>query len=198
MELLKKHTTSLLILLIIELLCLILLLSCKGYIGFYHFSRSTLQLHTDNLIHNDTTVPLFIIHVFHNKIILSALQIFDRYIAYFDLMYLIRIVGLLGIVGLMYYCYKVITQRKRSFYLVGLILLLFPFVEIFFSDFPIPFVIKILYLIIPYQVASGIGYFQLLEKLPKRISLIFTFLLFILSIGWILVILPIMQTFCYR
>lgn len=178
-----KKILILFALIILQLYSLFTFISNCNRNGNFYFSKPVLSLHLDELIHNDIDTPLLVVRFFHNKISLFFLQAFSNYIHFFDPLYLIRIVTLIGLAGILYY-YWILSFRKkehRFLWPLGIFILIVPLVEVFFSNNISPLA-KILLLILPIQLVSLIGYFFLL-RLQK--TMLLSLLLLILSLFFI-------------
>lgn len=171
-------------------------LSCANYNGNFHYSSHVVSFHLNELISNEYQVSIFIVRLFHNKITIFLFDIFNRYIQFFNIFYLINIISLAGLFGLFYFYFSFFAQKTENKFIktFGIFILLLPFLEIFQLTKQ-EFFLKILYLIIPYQIAAFIG-FSFFLKQKKRVSYSIYFLLLITSIGWIIVFQNEALSFC--
>ncbi len=171
-------------------------LSCIDYNGNFHYFSQVVSFHLNELTSSDRQVPIFIVRFFHNKVSVLLFDIFNRYIQFFTVFYLINILSFVGLFGLFYFYFSFFAQRIENKWtkIFAVILLLLPFLEIF-QLMKQAFIIKIFYLILPYQVAAYIGIFLFLKQ-KKHISYGICFLLLLLSIGWIIVFRHESLSFC--
>ena len=162
-------------------------LSCSNYNGNFHYSFYVNSFHLNELISSEDQVPIFVARLFHNKITIFLFDIFNRYIQFFNVNYLINILGLAGLFGLFYFYYSISAFKagRKIVRIFAIVTLLLPFLEIFQLTKQ-TFFLKILYLILPYQAITLMG-FSFFLKQNKPISYAIYFLLLLMSIGWIMV-----------
>jgi len=170
--------------------------SCANYNGNFHYSSHVITFHLNEIITTENQTSIFIVRFFHNKITVLMLDIFSRYIQFFNIFYLINIVGLAGLFGLFYFYFSFFTQKLKNIFIkiFGITILLLPFLEIFQLTKQ-GFFLKILFFILPYQIAAFIGFFISLNQ-RNRVSYIIYFLLLLISIGWIIVFQNELLSFC--
>jgi hypothetical protein len=84
--------------------------------------------------------------------------------------------------------------KNKFIDLFGVLILMFPLIEIF-QITKENFLIKMILLIIPYQIASFIGTVSLIKR-NKKLSYLIYFVLLILSVGWIFVFKNDALSFC--
>jgi hypothetical protein len=171
-------------------------LTCADYNGNFHYSPHVVSFHVKELITTESNTPIIIARLFHNKITVLLLDIFSRYIQFFNVFYLINILGLAGLFGLLYFYFSFFAQKIKNKFIgiFGVLILLLPFLEIF-QFTKQSFFLKLLIIIIPYQVAAFIGASFSIKR-NRGISNIIYFLLLILSIGWIFVFQNELLSFC--
>jgi hypothetical protein len=171
-------------------------LKCSDFNGNFHYSSVVNTFHLNELIATETGVPIFVARVFHNKITVFVFDLFGRYIQFFDISYLIKILGLVGVFGLVYFYFLIFTKKIKDMFIniFGIAILFLPFLEIF-QLFKSAFFLKLLVFILPYQVGSFIGYFFFVKQRGKAVFAIY-FILLILSIGWIVVFNNELLSFC--
>lgn len=171
-------------------------LSCSDYNGNFHFSSHVTSFHLNELTSSEGQAPIFIVRLFHNKMIVFLFDIFNRYIQFFNIFYLINIVGLAGLFGLLYFYFSLVYQKIENKFIkiFGIIILLLPLLEIF-QLIKQAFFLRTLYLILPYQAAALMGLFFFLKQ-NKRVSFAIYFLLLFISVGWIIVFQQELLNFC--
>jgi hypothetical protein len=183
--------------LIAMFICLLSLhLKCTNFNGNFHYSFIVNSFHLNELIATETGVPIFVARIFHNKITVFAFDLFSRYLQFFDISYFIKILGPVGVFGLMYFYFLILGQKIKNIFIniFGIALLLLPFLEIF-QIFKSAFFLKLLVFILPYQIASFIGYLFFLRE-GNRVTYWIYFVLLILTIGWIIVFQNELLSFC--
>ncbi len=171
-------------------------LLCVDYNGNFHYSSHVASFHLNELTTGDHQVPIFMVRFFHNKISVLLLDIFNRYIQFFNIFYLVNILGIAGTFGLLYFYFSLFSQKIRNKFIriFGLIILLLPFLEIF-QLIKQAFLLKITYLFLPYQIAALLGFFFFLKQ-KKTVSYTICFLLLLLTIGWTIVFQNDALSFC--
>jgi hypothetical protein len=172
-------------------------LTCTDYNGNFHYSSVVSSFHLKELIDTEnSSVPMDIVRLFHNKITVFFFDIFGRYIQFFDIFYLIKILSLVGLFGLLNFYYLLFSQKIKNkiFNIFGLLILTFPFLEIF-QIMKHSFLLKISILILPFQIVSFLGSLFFLKKNKKSFFVIYLVLL-VLSAGWIIVFKNDLLSFC--
>lgn len=169
-------------------------LTCADYNGNFHYSSYVNSFHIKELITTENNTPIIIVRLFHNKLTVLLFDIFSRYIQFFNIFYLVNILGLAGLFGLLYFYYSLFAQRIKNIFIkiFGVLTLLIPFLEIFQLTKQ-TFSLKLLIIILPYQIAALIG--TLLFIKGKKSYFIYIGLL-IASIGWIVVFKNDLLSFC--
>lgn len=171
----------LLIFLVLFVLRLKTWFACHEFKNIYHFSVYELQIILDDLIHNDTGLPLALIRAYHNKITNSAIEIFRSYISYWDVKFLVNLLLPLGIFGLIWtFLYGM--KNKFALFLTALSLLM-PFFEIFLKP-AIYFPIKITLLALPLTTLSLFGLSAFLDQKNKKRAYLIAAVLLLLSVWW--------------
>lgn len=95
-----KKKIFLIILVLMELLFLQQWTACVRFAEQFHFSPFDLSLRLIEGIHNDNNVPLFFVRLFHNKILGTVIDIYNDYAHYWDVVFLIQLLSLIGFFGL--------------------------------------------------------------------------------------------------
>lgn len=114
---------------------------CQKFIDQFYFSSLDLQLRMVEAIHTDSQTPLFFVRFFHNKLTGSLIDVFRSYVLYYDVRFLLSLVGFTGFICALAGVYYLLVERKHKLLYVFLMLFfVFPFLSIFFRS------------IIPYQV----------------------------------------------
>ena len=171
-------------------------LKCVNYNGDFHYSSVVVSFHLKELIATEEQTPLFFVRFFHNRITVSAFDIFARYIQFFNIFYLVNILGLAGLFSFLHFYYQFFAKeiKNKLIKILAVLVLLSPFLEIF-QLIGKTFSLKMLILIIPYQIASLAGFFYF-SKREKYIWLTTYLILLMLSIGWIVVFGNELLSFC--
>lgn len=177
-------------------LLLNLIFICKNYNGNFHFENHVISFHLNELIQTEESTSITITRFFHNKISVFIFDLFSRYLQFFNIFYLINILSIFGVFGLFYFYFSIFKEEKinKFFKFFSIILLLIPFLEIFQFNKHV-FVIKIIMLIIPYQIASFLGILFFIRK-GDFIKILICSLLILLSIGWFIVFNKEILSFC--
>jgi hypothetical protein len=171
-------------------------LDCFDYNGNFHYSPYVVSFHIKELITTESNTPIIIVRLLHNKLTVLLFDIFYRYIEFFNILYLVNILGLAGLFGLIYFYYSLFAQKIKSNFtkVFGALILLLPFLEIF-QMVKQDFILKLLIIIFPYQIAAFMGSVLFVRQNKISSKLIYITLL-ILSIGWIIVFNNELLSFC--
>jgi len=171
-------------------------LVCTNYNGNFHYSSVVDSFHLKQLIANEGSTSIILVRIFHNKLTVFLFDIFGRFIQFFDIFYLIKILGLAGLFGLLYFYFLLFSRKIKNklINVFGVVIPLFPVLEIF-QVTGRSFLLKLIILILPYQIASFIGVLSFLKQ-NKKLFIVFYFVLLILSVGWIIVFKNDALSFC--
>ena len=171
-------------------------LVCTNYNGNFHYSSVVDFFHLKQLIANEGSPSIILVRIFHNKLTVFLFDIFGRFIQFFDIFYLIKILGLAGLFGLLYFYFLLFSRKIKNklINVFGVVIPLFPVLEIF-QVTGRSFLLKLIILILPYQIASFIGVLSFLKQ-NKKLFIVFYFVLLILSVGWIIVFKNDALSFC--
>lgn len=175
------------------------LLPCKDWTGIFHLSFNEVNIHVNSLIYNDVNTSQFLIRVFHNKLVILLFNLFNRYVQFWNINYLISILSFAGFFGLLYGYWNVITNkiRSRAILFLSFFIIVIPFFEIILQP-KINFWFKMLYLVIPYILFSFIGYENFARTYKKKNVIILHVLFLLLTSGWIYTNSLFANSFCVK
>lgn len=179
-----KRKIILIILGIFELFFLRQWLVCVRFADNFHFSPFGMSLRLIEAIYNDGGVPLVFVRIFHNKILGTVVDIYDSYLRYWDLVFLISLFSFVGLFGLIFYIGYLFQGRlakwARVLFVIGLIMPIFE--TLFVFQFTI--ILQLGFLASPLLMMSFVGWWNFLavEK-SSRYGLFI--ILEILSILWL-------------
>lgn len=165
----------------VQLLFLVRWQVCTSFVDFFHFSKASLLMHLDIVIHNDAGIAVSLVRFFHNKPVVFLQEVTNAYFHFGNGGYLITVtsfVGLLGIAAALWHLMK--TPRKNGVYLF-LLFLTAPFIEIFFYQV-FPFSVRFFLLGLSYLGVSFYGNKQILKYHPR--GWIFLIGAIMLSLWW--------------
>jgi len=192
-------TILLLGVLLLQLLALKPGLNCYDFSSDFHFSAFDLKLQIEEAIHNDIGISLFWVRFFHNKLTFFVLDVFRRFLMFWDFQFLLSFllpIGILGfLVGIYYSLVNNNRKKKRGLLFVLCYLLFISLFEIIFSP-KLKFLIKLLFLIIPSQFFSLFGLLKFLQKNKRNVFMVIILLL--ISIWWTLVFPSEFGRFCVK
>lgn len=173
------------VLAVIELLFLKQWFTCVKFASQFYFSAFDLKLRLIEAIHNDGDVPLFIVRLFHNKILGTFLDVYNNYVSYWEITFIIQLLSFVGAFGL-FCCIWYLFREKRNRWMLILfaIALFMPFVEIF-AILHVSFVFRLALIVIPLFAMSFLGWREFLES-EERFKYWLFILLMILSLIWLL------------
>ena len=162
-----KKKLLLICILLVQLFAVYQSSTCGNFLGVLHFSSFDLQLRLIESIHNDVDSPLFIVRLFHNKLVGSIIDIFGNYLQFWNVLFLTNFISLAGVVGIaVQFYYFFIRKKTKWLWTMFFFVLLTPFIEI--MDVALPFVLRLVILILPLLLWSLLGYWHLLKdkKIP--------------------------------
>lgn len=185
------------IVLILQLTLLKNLSSCWDFKSDFHFSSYGLKLKIEGEINNDVGLPFFVVRFFHNKINFFILDIYKRWLFFWDLPFLLSHLSIIGVFGLLveiYYLFNsIIKKEKKSDIFLFIYIIFLPFSEIIFSP-KLSFLIKICLIIIPRQIFSLLGLWKFLTRERKGVLIIMG--LVFISILWQRFFIADFKSFC--
>jgi hypothetical protein len=168
--------------------------ACQKMTDFFYFSSFDLQLRLTESAHNDSGLPLFLVRLFHNKVVGALIDSFRSYTLFWDLRLIISLVGFIGICFFFLGIYYLITVKKKSrmLWIVLIWILLLPF--IIMNRLPIPFHMALSLYTFALLIFAKFGFDQVIGRYPR--FFIVAIVLFLLSIWWNTVYNPISLQFC--
>ncbi len=167
--------------------------NCEDFIGKFHFSLFDLELRIMEGIHNDT-LPHALVRVFHNKILGSIIDVYNHYMQFLNIHFMISLLTVVGLLGLGMAAVYAIKQKHILLLSIGFILSLLPLGEIVFPQKL--FVLKLL-LIAPYFVFSLIGWWHFLDGKKHAVPKVLLFFMLVgLSVWWSVVFGSDASTYC--
>jgi len=189
-----KEKILLFLLLCLELFAVFQWFHCRDFGGQFHYSSSEVALRLLDSIHNDRNVPLWLVRVFHNKIAESVFVLFAEYLQFWNVSFLVSFISLAGIVGLGAQFYQFFTIKKKHVlsWIVFLMLIFVPFIEIFASG-KFSFLFRLLIIAFPFITWSMMGFYALVEKQKMNSKIVDILLLLSL---WYLCALHPLAMFC--
>jgi hypothetical protein len=193
-----KRKIILVVAVVIELIFLKQWLSCMRYPGQFHFSQFDLSLRLIEAIHNDGGVPLFIVRLFHNKIVGTVIDVYNSYTHYWDITFLVSLLSFVGVFGLLSCVWYLFRGKLKGWAgILFAVALVFPIVEILVT-YNFPFILQLGLIAIPLAIMSSVGWWHFLAG-ENRLRYGLFIVLEILSILWLLsVLLQSNLIFCLR
>lgn len=183
---------------LVELYTLIYWYGCKTLANIFTFSTFDAKLKIDDAVHNDVGFSTNIVRIFHNKAQLYTSEVFNKYINFWDIHFIVLFFTLIGCFGIVCGFWYLLNKNKRTYkvWLLFLGLLILPFIEIL--PIQIPNWLKVIIILIPYYILSLFGIWQFLRQ-HKRIGIVIIIFLIIISIWYMLVFQKdIFDNFCYN
>jgi|SRR6185369_14330048 len=177
----------------LELFAVFQWVNCRDFVGEFHYSQINLDLQLTGAIHNDREIPIWLVRVFHNKVVGAFFAVFDSYSKFWGALFLTSFLSFAGIVGLGAQFYSFFTNKKRfAVWIAFLALLVSPLVEIFLFNY-LPFAVRLTLIAFPFVAWSMLGFKFLLEK--KKVNSKIVDLLIVVSLWYLLAFHP-LATFC--
>ncbi len=131
---------------------------------FFHFFSSRFNLELNGFIYQDKNIPIKLIRFFHNKPAAFIIGVFDRYLHFWDSLFLINLLSISGFFFLLYGLWNLAVTKKYK-ELVSLISfsIILSFLEIFLN-LKINFVVKLILISIPYQILVVFGFWSFIRR----------------------------------
>jgi hypothetical protein len=181
----KRESVLCLLFFIPQAFVLFFLARCNNFL-FPTFTQPKLALHIDDLIHNDSQLPLFIVRLFHNKISVAFFDILNYYLTYFSNTHVLSLTSLIGFLSLGYLFYYIWKRREKKLIFLITILLLIPFLGIF-NVLGESTILKLLFLIFPYHIAGLLGFSFFIKSQKIKIVFPIVIILSIFSLTFLLI-----------
>lgn len=189
-----KINILLLIILLVQIYAVYQWTACHDFSGSFHFSSFDLSLRLIDSIHSDHNVPLWMVRLFHNKMIGTGFDIFAAYLQFWSLTFLAGFISLAGIFGMGVSFYYFFAKKKTVLlWIIFLLVVLIPFGEVLNLVNRFPFTVRIALVALPYLLWSMLGYRKLLQT--ERINTKIIDLIIIASL-WYTIALPFILPIC--
>jgi hypothetical protein len=173
-------------------------LSCQKFADRFYYSPFDSELKLDELVHNDVRYRTYTARFFHNKISVYGNEFANTYLQYFDIRFtlmLFSIVGFFGILCGYWYLFRKKNKTYKTWVIVALLLTL-PLIEM--THPPVPFIMRLGAIVVPYYILSIYGIWQFIKH-HKKLGIVVVLVLIVLSI-WYLAVFEkdILKNFCYN
>lgn len=151
----------------IELLFLGQWSTCVRFTEQFHFSSFDLSLRLIEGIHNDGSVPIFLVRLFHNRILGTIVDIYNNYTHYWDITFLLQLLSFVGVFGLLWSIWcnfrGKISKWVRILFVASLVI---PIIEIV-GILHFPFVLQLGLIAGPLLAMSFMGWWNFLADENK-------------------------------
>jgi len=148
----------------LELIFLGQWLSCARLADQFHFSPFDLSLRLIEAIHNDGGMSLFIVRLFHNKFLGTAIDIYNNYANYWDFAFLIQLFSFVGVFGFLCSIWYIFRGKLAGrIWILFVVSLLMPIFEIILTPH-MSFILRLVFLTGPLLVLSFMGWWKFLRK----------------------------------
>lgn len=183
----------------VELLVFSHWVSCWIFINNFYFTPNILATTLLNATNADKGVPLLLVRAFHNKILGLLWGILQTSLQYWDIRFLINLLGMVGGIGVYLGIWYFFTKKLRNIYVWILIFLLsvWVFVEMFFIPH-IPYFQRLIPFFILLQIFSIFGYFQFIKNADSRVRYAVIVILLLLSLASLFLFPLSYQEFCVK
>ncbi|HSX09646.1 MAG TPA: hypothetical protein VLF93_05820 [Candidatus Saccharimonadales bacterium] len=184
---------------LIELLTLEMWFVCVNFSDIFHFKAINITYQVDTSINPFTGHLLKVAHVFHNKFIQIPIDVLRIYLQFWDVRFGTNWFSLVGYFGIFAGFYYLISHKKKTIYhwLALAMLLVLPFIEII-VDPDVSFLVKCIYLWLPYSAFSLYGIYQFLIHGNRKKRLILVAILLVASWWWFFILPHNMENYCMR
>ena len=155
---------------------------CVNFADPIHFSSFDMSLKLIEAVHNDVGFAPNVVRIYHNKLSLGIILIFNSYLHFWDIRFMPLLISPVLYFGLWSGFWNLFKSKIKAKWIIFLVILLLPFVEIFKLD--LEYKIRLMIIVIPMFVFSLYGLWKFIEKdkWPKSLLLV---LLIIVSIWYI-------------
>lgn len=159
---------------------------CQGFTDIFHYSSVNLAYQLDTYINPFKGIPLWIVRLFHNKLVQIPINFLRFYLQFWDIRFGSNWFSLIGYFGIFAGFYYLISEKKKKVYhwLALIMLLVLPCIEILLSP-QLPIIIKSVYLWIPFIIFSLYGIYQFMTHGERKKRSYVVAALLILSLLWI-------------
>jgi hypothetical protein len=183
---------------IVELFSVIRWHSCWLFKDIFYFTPLSLSARVIDSINLNRGIPIILIHLMQNKFIYffwGGLQIL---LQYWDARFLKEFIGIIGLFGIVFAIWYLLTSCRKNFYIWGLFIfiLIISFVEMFFQP-NIIYIWKLLIFGSAFQIFSLFGLWQFLRHKSNKRYFFIAFLL-IVSVLYLILFPLSYQAFCLK
>lgn len=172
-------------------------LECIRFADKFYFSAFDLKLRLIEAVHNDSGMPLFLVRIFHNKVLGTVIDIYNSYANYLDILFFANLLSFAGAFGLICCLWYFFQGKYGRFVWILFVLALISPLFVIISVVHLPFVLQLGFIATPLLIMSYLGWLQFLKsKNILRYSIFF--LLILISLLWIVNVITINQPFCIK
>lgn len=149
------------IIFVIDAWTTMLWLKCAKFADFFHFSSLDMRLKLEEAVHNDKGFPSLYSRFFHNKVVFFAKEVFANYFHFWDIRFGVVFFSIIGYFGILCGLWYLLKSKTRYRWLVIIVYLILPFIEVFHSIEP--YRLRLILLSVPYYAISLYGIWQFLK-----------------------------------
>lgn len=150
------------VLAVVEFLFLKQWIVCKKFADQFYFSSFDLKLRLIEAIHNDSGIPLFWVRIFHNKVVGTAIDVYNNYVHYWDITFLVQLLSFVGVFGLLCCIWYLFQKKCRTWmWILFIVSLVMPIFETIITHH-LPFVIQLGFIAVPLLTMSFFGWHKFL------------------------------------
>lgn len=180
----------------LEILILKMWLFCQRFADPFYYSALDIQLKVNAAISNDIGYSTFLVRFLHNKVYVSANELINSYIQFFDMQFVILFFSLIGVFGIVCGLYYLIKKENTlRIKLIFVTLVLVP-VLIIFNKYSLV-IIQVFVLWLPFQALSAYGVIQFIKN-HRKSGIPIVLILFVVSIWYMLLMQKDYLMFCLK
>lgn len=182
----------------VEIITLKSWMVCHNFRSMMDISSVNTRLQLEDYIHNDTNTSLFVIRLFHNKVVGFAVNILDKYLKFWDIRFTSNVFSLVGVFGIALGFWYLLMAKIKLVYKVPLLCLLviWPMPDAL-NLVHLPFLSKLLLFTFPYYLLSCLGIYQFIRRY-KLYGILVVGVLILLSLWWLVLLPKEVDYFCVK
>lgn len=153
----------------IEMFALSRWFGCWLFKEDFYLSLESVSAKVIQTVNEDYLFPHFFVRLIHNKVLTGGWYLVQTMLSYWDSRFLMELIGLVGVFGVYFALWRLVTAKKKSYTVrfFFVLLVVFSFVEMIFRPHVV-FAWRFMLLGFAFQMLSLIGIHQYLEKRSLR------------------------------
>lgn len=150
-----------------------------------HISFLAIQTQTIGDIHNDSNTPIVLVRFFHNRITATLLAVIKTYLAYFNFLFLFRLISFGGFTGIFFGLWYGFLDKRKLIKVLFAVTFSFPLLFMFLPTNGTQFLQLIVFAIL-LIICSLYGWLSLMKESTKAFVPI-ACTVFVITLWWFFV-----------